>query len=376
VDATVAKDTEQKPEKQVEHKKVVEDETEVEDRKTLVEGSVAAIRADQQERDSQQKERIDRLIKKRYRVTGKNPYSVITLKDGSTVTAKDVTKQNDSYAMQTVMNEDRTVFASKEFSKPEVASIEPESGDEIMWLRVKQSRVPANAMDGYQHGRMIALIFDYFLDEYPDSEHASKVIEMRETWVQEKTKLDNTWMKVDRKWYGPDDIPAKRFPKSSRRAIAALRKSMANGQYLKAASLYGKIQIPPEFDKERQAVIAMRSKIEEGLEHYLNESAKTAVGEREHALKTYEKELAKFKTWKPKKQNSTRSLLSETKSEYQVRLKELQKESKGELKVTQGSARRLAYTRFNEAKKESHLKHAEAKRDVQRAHRALDKSSL
>jgi len=337
-------------------------------------GTVAAIRAAEKERDPEEKERIDRLIKKRFSVADQL-YSVVTLKDGSTITAKDIKELDDTYTVQTAANESRTVFSTKELKKSEVENVEPESGSATMWLKIQDSRVPSTARDGFYHERMLALVFDYFLDEYSDSEHVSRVNEMRKTWVEEKTKLDDNWMKVEGEWYGPDDTLPTRLSADVRRDIEALRKSLAKADYLKASSFYRRMKIPPEFDKERRAVIAMRSTIEKGLDDQLAESQETAEMERENALKTYEKELAKISTWKPKV-NDDRNLLSETKSEYQIRAEETRRVALGKLKMKQASARNVARARFHDAKKQSHLKYSKEKSDVQRAHKLLDRSSL
>jgi hypothetical protein len=370
VDNIVVRDTEQ------ERKRQIKQTTEEKRKMPPTAGTVAALRADAIERNPRQKQRIDNLIKKRYRATQNQSYSIVVITDGSTFTAKDMKETDEGYTMQAAMNAKRTVFSPKLLKKSEVASIETECGDKAMWLRVKRARPPATAMDSYRHDRMITLIFDYFLEEFPDSEYAENVSAIRDMWVNEKKQLDDVWIKVKGKWYGPDEIPPKTLPKSSQQTIAAVKNRIVNGQYFEAATLYGDIKIPPGFKKEQKAVEGIRRQIEEGLDHQLNQYVRSVNKEKADAKSKYERELVKISTWRRSKKSTVWNRRAESEYRYQQRLAGLRYEAEMQLQARQNTARNKARNEYEKIAREADYKLSEKKDEVQRARTAISVSSL
>ena len=340
------------------------------------EGTVAAIRANAKERDSRQKKRIDSHITKRYVGTEETSYDVVTLTDGSTVMAMDVTEQDDTYTMKATLNAERTAFATETLKKSEVASIEPESGDEAMWLKVKGVRPPATASDGYYHDRMIALVFDYFLDQYPESEHTSKVRDIREMWVDEKTKLDDMRMKVKGEWYGPDEVPPKIFPRSTRQALAFAQTNLNKGRYFEAAKLCSQIRIPDGFDSHQEAFKVLCDRVHEGFKEYLRKEKAHIDGQRQDASEKYDRELAKINSMRAHRARTLRNTRAESEWQQKYRISVLEKKAQANRKKRQSTARQKALAKYNTAIGKADQKYARVKAKVNQAVTDMRKASL
>jgi len=252
-------------------------------------GSVGALRASAPKRSQPEKARIDRLIKKRFVPVTGNAFSTITLTDGSVVIAKDVREQDSSYILRAAQNEENTIFAIRTIEKSEVKSIVDEGGEATMWRKIKGLRLPKTSLDGYYHDRIITLVFDHFLSEYPNTQHTQKVRDMREAWVNEKTTLDGNWIKVKGEWYSPKEIsPDFLF------SIDRIEAKIADGHYLEAARLCSEMRIPHGFPADLEQFRATRDSIHDGLHDFLR-SQKSSADKKRSALKVqYEMELARI----------------------------------------------------------------------------------
>jgi len=308
-----------------------------------VDGTVAALRAVASERSHPEKKRIDQEIKKRFVVTGKYAFSTVALTNGSVVVARDVKEQNDLYTMRVAQNEKGTIFSVRTFKKSEIASVETKSGEDAMWLRLKDSRLPATALDGYYHERMLALAFDHFLEEFPESQHTSNVLDLREVWKNEKATLERNWIKVKGEWYGPNEMsPGILF------SMDSIETSIKNGRYFEAAQRCSKIRIPKGFNADKENLRAMRDHIQKRLEKYLQTQMTLADQKKSNAEKKYERQLAVIDSWKPGKLAFARNARAESSKEFERRKGLARSYKRGELRRKQLAARETASQEYDQ----------------------------
>ena len=334
-------------------------------------GSVAASRAMAPERSDSAKEKIDRNIKKKYWVSQKQSFTLVALNNGKSFAARNIKELNGAYTMQAASNPKRTVFETKHLKKSEITSMEPERGDEALWLKLKQARPPADAMDGYVHGRMIDLVFNRFLSEHPDSKYAEKVSAIRELWVDEKAKLDDSWIRAKGKWYSPSDMMPKFLPKTTRQDIENVKTLIANGRYLEAAILLGNVEIPsaPDFNTDRKAVRRMRDQILEYIGDTESEYQRHAKNEKAEARSKHQRQRTKIDHWKPKYKGLVWNKRTESAKQYRHRKRRMRVQADADLRARQKIARQKVDSEYEEALKK--IDHKFEKR-IEEAQRARD----
>lgn len=294
------------------------------------------------------KSRIRDHIRRTFQLDKTSEYVVVTLKDGKTMIAKSAEVIDGSYHFQVARNKKRSIFSLKVIPKKEVKSVTPEGGGQGLWAEIQKLSLPWEAVEGYYHEQIIALVLDPFLDTQRDSPHHSATVALRKDWAAEQRKLDAGYKKIEGKWYAPGDPLPKRLPLVTRRALQSVRTFMRQGQPFDAVEICKNIRIPMDFPEiKRNFKTLVASLLTQLAGHAQSESVRINA-ERTKARNIYNRDVATVRAWQPRQ---VRVVKTSRESSYGASIRRSAKESDArlELKARQDAAMARHRQRYDAA---------------------------
>lgn len=126
----------------------------------------------------------------------------IKLKSGDTISGRIVFESDDIVRIEVAVT--ASIKETKTLSRGDIESIAKDAPDDVAFNKI-QGLLPTSSLLPVDEYRRLLEGPNAFLRDYPDSKHAEKVKEIRDTLAEELDKVERGFVKVEEDWYSPHD---------------------------------------------------------------------------------------------------------------------------------------------------------------------------
>jgi hypothetical protein len=127
----------------------------------------------------------------------------IKMKSGQTYTGRITFDANDIVKIE--LNVSGSIKETKVLARADIASITKDAPDDVEFNNLQKLLPTPSLLPVENYRKMLETGPDTFLRNFPESKHAAKVKEIRETLAKELDQVERGYLKLDNEWITPQD---------------------------------------------------------------------------------------------------------------------------------------------------------------------------
>ncbi len=131
------------------------------------------------------------------------PADEIKMKSGQTYAGRITYEAADIVKIE--LNVSGSIKETKVLSRAEIASITKDAPDDVQFNNLQKLLPTPSLLPAENYRKMLETGPDSFLRNFPDSKHAAKVKEIRETLAKELDQVERGYLKLENDWITPQD---------------------------------------------------------------------------------------------------------------------------------------------------------------------------